>query len=153
MEQHAAMKWEAYEYEHREHGSDWYWAVSIITIALFVAAILFQNILLGIIIVLGTIGIILHSVKKPPLVAFEINEAGIMINKRLYQWASLKSFSLAENPTTKIYLQSKKKIVPLIVIPFEPEDYTYIRNYLLDFIEEIPHEENLTEKVLELLGF
>ncbi|TSC61891.1 MAG: Uncharacterized protein G01um101448_495 [Parcubacteria group bacterium Gr01-1014_48] len=151
--EHSAIKWQAYEYEHREHGSDWYWAISIITIALFIAAILFQNILLGIILVLGVISIILHSIKIPPLVSFEINEAGIRINQRLYQWTALKSFSITENPTPKIYLQSKKKVVPLIIIPFEAEDYLYIRSYLLDFIEERPHEENLMERLLEVLGF
>ena len=153
MEEHHAIQWQAHEYEHRQHGSDWYWAFGIITIALFVTSLLFKDILLGIILVLGAGGIILHSLKKPPMVSFEINEAGVMINHRLYPWTSLKSFSLIQNPVAKIYLQSKKKVVPLIVIPFEIDDYVYIRNFCKDFLEEVDHEENLTEKILDYLGF
>ena len=153
MEEHPALRWEAHEYEHREHGPDWYWAFGIIIIALFVIALLFKNILLGIIVLLGAFSIVLHTFKKPPLITFEINEAGIMINHRLYPWITLKSFALILHPTTKIYLQSKKRIVPFVVIPFHEEDYVYIREYLKDFIEEVDYEENLMEKMLDFLGF
>ncbi len=150
---HAAIAWEAHEYEHRHHGSDWYWAFGIITIALFVAALLFNNILLGMVILLGAFSIILHTFKKPPLISFEINERGILVNKRLYLWISLKSFGLVHHPFPRIYLQSKKGIMPFIVIPFEDEDYVYIRDFLKDFIEEVHHEEGLLEKFIDVLGF
>lgn len=150
---HSAITWEAHEYEHWEHGADWYWAFGIIAIALFVAALLFKNILLALIILIGSFGIILHTYRKPPLVSFQINETGVMINKRLYPFASLKSFALVLHPSTKIYLQSKKKILPFIVIPFEKEDYVYIRDFLKDFLEEVDHDESLMEKIFDVLGF
>jgi len=153
MEEHLAIKWSAYEYEHREKSADWYWAFGIITVSLLVAAILFNNVLLALVLFIGALAIILYTRKAPPLVSFEINERGLMINKRLYPWSSLQSFALMSNPTTRIYIQSKKKLVPLIVVPFEPHDYDYIRDFLLDFIEEVDHEDNLTEKILDYLGF
>lgn len=152
--EHLAIQWKAYEYEGGKKTSDWYVAFGIITLSLLITAILFNNILLAIILLASAIAIILYTLKAPPLVSFEINERGVMVNKRLYPFNTLQSFALVTHPFPKLYIRSKKKLVPHIVIPFDSDDHDYIHDFLIDFLsEEEGYEENLTETIINYLGF
>ena len=113
---------EAPENEHREHTTDWYWDVGIITVSLAIAFFIAGNILLSLILLLG-IGTILVLSKHPPkMISCEISRKGVRAGKILYLWESLDSFWVQEEQAdgdfmeAKLLLTSKKHFMPHIII-------------------------------------
>lgn len=152
--------WSTYEYEQREHSTDWYWVVGIITIALAIAFFIVDNMLLSIIVLLG-IGILLTHTKHEPLMReYEISRKGIRINKTLYRWDSLDSFWILDShdhpergTPAKILLTSKKQFMPHIVVPLGELDPEMIRGILLEQIPEEFQVEPIYDRIMRRLGF
>ncbi len=149
------IKWQAPEYEHREKSSDWFWMVGIITIALVFAAILLKNLLFGILAGLAGFSIALYGARKPSVVNFRIGPKGIEIGNKIYDYENLNSFWVNYDPPRRkdLILESKKAIMPHIVIFLGDADPEEIRQYLLQFLKEVKIEESLTNTIAKLLGF
>lgn len=149
--------WEEHEYYFQEKTSDWYWAVGIIGVSIAILAIIFNNTLFAVLVLLSTFALSLFASKEPKVVRFEINKSGILIANTLFPFGTLDSFWVEDNKhinrPSHLYIKSKKLIVPLIVIPLgqtNPED---VRDFLLDHLLETPHSEPLGQKILEYFGF
>lgn len=150
--------WHSHEYKHHEKNGDWFWAVGIITLSALVIAILFGNYILGILIVLSGFCLMLFGNKEPEHIRFEINGAGIMIDKTLFPFGTLHSFWVENNDhlqvESKLFIRSKKALVPLIHIPLiwdvDPE---LVRAQLLTHLTEEEHYESFSHRLLQYLGF
>ena len=64
--------WEAPEFHHNPKSSDWFWAVAIIAISMTILTFIYGNILLGILLIIGTIGIFLHADRLPVVREIEL---------------------------------------------------------------------------------
>ena len=150
------LRWQAFEYIHREKTPDWYWAVGIIAVAIAVTAVLLSDVLFAILILLGAFSLALFAGREPLLVSFEINQKGIAINDLLYPYGTLDSFWVNDLPTEhtpKLLLKSKKVLVPHIVIPIENISPEEIREFLISKIKEEEQHEPPSQKLMEHLGF
>ncbi|PIT91063.1 hypothetical protein COU17_02430 [Candidatus Kaiserbacteria bacterium CG10_big_fil_rev_8_21_14_0_10_49_17] len=150
------FRWQTYEYEYNDKSPDWYWALAIIAISSAVTAILFENVLFALLILIGAFTVALFAVRKPNVVNFEINNRGVVIDRTLYQYQTLDSFwILYEDDGDRVLLiKSKKTMVPLIVVPLsEDVDVESLHNYLLERLEEVEMEEPIAHRFLEFLGF
>lgn len=149
------MEWEAHEYEHKERGSDWFWAVGIIAVALAVTAVILGNIIFGILILIAAFALTLFINRVPHGVHVVVDERGITREKVHYPYATLKSFWIdIEHSHPKILLRSEKIFMPLIIIPLDKEvDMEELRGILSNFLDEEHHSLPFVEKVLEYLGF
>lgn len=150
----ASLRWSAYEHEHIERGSDWFWALGIIAVSAALTSILFSNILFAILILMAalTIGIIAHH--PPQLHEFEIGEKGIWVGPTLYPFENIISFWVEEEqgePT--LLVDTVAFMTPNLIIPLGDTDPKAVRNFLRDRIEEIPMQEPLAHKILEVFGF
>ncbi len=149
------ISWDAPEHHHTEKGSDWFWALGIITIASSVAMIVYGNVLFGIVILLaGTVTALLSS-KKPRMITYSVSLRGVRIGNDLHPYSTLKCFYLDEEhpQTAQLFLQSKHLLAPLMIIPV-PEDAVEDIEYFLE--ERLPEEhleESIGHRLLELLGF
>jgi hypothetical protein len=150
-----AVTWEAPEHRHIEKSGDWYWALGIIAIAASTASMIFDNLLFGLVILLGATTMIIFGHRKPKMIVFEVSVRGIRVGNELYPYTGLESFSIdEENPAgPQLIVKSKHFFMPLIILPL-PEDY-------IDDVEaliapRIP-EEHLVEpfghRLLEFFGF
>ena len=155
----SSISWKAYEYIHEPKSADWYWALGVITIAVSGAAIIFGNYIFAILVIIVGISLAAHAHHhEPKLVDFELNEKGVRIDDIFYRYKTLESFDVETHETeigtfAKIFIKSKKTLMPLIVIPIaevHPED---VREYLSIFLEEGEHTESLGHRLLEWLGF
>ena len=154
------ISWQAPEYEHHEHGADWFWAVGIITVSLAVAFFIIGNILLALILLIG-IGILLaHAKRKPQNVTYEISRKGIRAHATLYKWNSLESFWILEEHATekkyigpKLLLTSQKQFMPHIVIPLDNAPLEEIHHLLSRMLHEIPQMEPFPHRIMRKLGF
>ena len=149
------IEWDAHEYEHKERGQDWFWAVGIITVALAIATIIFGNIIFGILIIISAVALSLFANRPPETLHIIIDEQGITRGKIRYLYPSLHSFWIdTEHPHMKIILRSEKLLMPLIIIPLgeevDPERLNRILSkYLTEEFQSLP----IVENILEYLGF
>lgn len=154
------IMWVAPEYEHHNHGADWYWAMGIITVSLAIAFVIVDNLLLSIIILLGMGTLLYYAKRGPRIIEFKISKSGILADKTLYSWKSLNSFFILEKEEgtkdyhePKIMLISKKPFMTHIIIPINEYILEEVHATLAHMLPEVPHTEPLAERVARKLGF
>ena len=148
------ISWDAPEHIHTEKTNDWYWSVGIITITAAALAIIFNNFIFGIFILVAAFALIVHGTKKPKMVHCEINDRGVVLNNVLYPFLTLESFWIdAHEIPSKVLIKSHKMFMPFIAIYIDEVDPEKVREILLNYIAETEHHEPLSQKLLERFGF
>ncbi len=149
------MYWEAPEHTHIEKTSDWYWILGIIAIAGSVTSMIFNNVLFGVVIVLGAVTMVIVSHRKPRIIPFEISGRGVRIENTLYPYSTLESFCFdEENPVgPQLIVKSKKLFVPLLIIPIPEEYVDAVEDVISARLHEAHLEEPLSHRLLEFFGF
>ncbi len=148
------ISWQTYEFEHNVKNVDWFWITGIIGITFSILAIMFDNILFAVLIVLATVLLILLGNKEPKLLDCEINKKGVRVHKTIYLFANLDSFNVTEGHSPKLILKSSKLLMPLIIIPVGD---VYPEEIIETLKEIIKHDEKLHEPfahvLMDYLGF
>ena len=149
------ISWDTLERHHTEKSSDWYWAVGIVSFTAAALAFMFGQVIFGILIVVSAVALTLHASVAPREMHVEINDRGIIIDNTLYPFLHLESFWIdPDYYPSKIILKSQKTFMPFMHIhihnDIDPEE---VRRILLTYIAETEHEEPLTVKLMERLGF
>ncbi|MBI2086753.1 MAG: hypothetical protein HYT69_01105 [Candidatus Zambryskibacteria bacterium] len=148
------IEWDAHEYEHKERSLDWFWAVWIITFSVAIAAVIFGNIILGILVLTSVFALALFINRPPENVHVIVDERGITRGKIHYPYESLHSYWLdTDHPHPKIILRSQKAFMPLIIVPIGETDALKLDATLAQFLPEKYHAMPFVEKILEYLGF
>ncbi len=154
---HPDFSWSAHEYIHRKRSTDWFWAVGIITVSVIVISIILGNILFALLILVGVLSLLVHSIREPKLVLFKLDSRGVHIERKLFPYGTLDSFWVEHNDhyglPSKILIKSKKLAMPLIVIPLDEVDPQDIHDVLDLYLKEEEHIEPFGQKVVEFLGF
>lgn len=149
------IEWDAHEYEHKERGQDWFWAVGILTVAIAVTSIIFGNIIFAILVITAVFSLVIFINRPPETIHVIIDEKGVTRGNVHYPYQTLDSFWIdSEHSHPKIILKSKKMLMPLIVVPLgEGLNEDKLEETLLNFLKQEFHSLPLVEKVLEYLGF
>lgn len=154
MATEALISWIAPEHLHVEKGTDWYWAVGIVTLALAAVAVIFGNIIVSIFIVVAATALVMHSSRPARDVYHEVNDRGIVVDNVLYPFLGLESFWIPHDEfPSKIILKSDRLFTPFIIIYINEVDPEEVREVLLKYIAETEHHEPLIKKFLERFGF
>jgi len=147
--------WEALEFVHHKKSADWYWILGIVAVSGALISIMLENFLFAVLIVVGSSTLALHASKPPKKVTFSISRRGIQIDKVLHPFTSLDSFWVnekdEENP--KLLCTSKKTLSLQLVIPLTLELKDSVREYMSRYVPEIPQEEPIIERAMELFKF
>jgi hypothetical protein len=150
-----AVTWMAPEHNHTEKGADWFFAFTIIFIAIVLAAILLGNSLFALLMAVAGLTLAISVAKRPMTIPYEITVRGIRINDEFYPYASLISYCIDENDPKgpQLLVRVERKFVPLLVISL-PEGYEDdVDDILREKLPEEHLEEPLFVKVLEIFGF
>ncbi|OGG62340.1 hypothetical protein A3C19_03525 [Candidatus Kaiserbacteria bacterium RIFCSPHIGHO2_02_FULL_54_22] len=157
MAQDVLLEWKGREYDHNPKSADWYWALGIIAVAATVAAILFGNYLLAVLIVIAAGAIALHSVKRPPLHRFRLVDQGIVIGDELHPFERMLSFSVLEDVEGElppmISIKTESWLSPHLIIPLEGVDVDRVYAYFLGHVDEGEHTHTFPDVVAGWLGF
>lgn len=149
-----ALQWKAYEYHHRDKGSDWFWAVGIIAFSASAASVIFNNVIFAIFIILSAFTLSLYAARKPSLINIEINNKGIVVGKYLHPYQTLEKFCVTgKKHGNVIILKSKKTMFPYVTVQMGQADPDSISEYLSQFLTEEEMFEPLTQTIIEYLGF
>jgi hypothetical protein len=157
MPREAILEWEGREYDHNPKSADWYWALGIIAVAATVAAVLFGNYLLAVLVLVAATALALHAAKQPPLHRFRLVEQGIVIGEELHHFGSMLSFSVLEDVEGELppmlSIKTKNWLSPHLVIPLQGVDADTIYAFFLQHVDEGEHSHAFSDLVAAWLGF
>ncbi|MBP6913869.1 MAG: hypothetical protein KBC44_00305 [Candidatus Pacebacteria bacterium] len=154
MEESNKIEWSALEYEDKERGSDWFWALGVIVIAGSIASIIYKNYFFAGLLILGGILLGFYAKKKPDTIYYELGEKGLRIQNRLYPYDSIKSFFINTDGHPMLLIRSERFFMPIIAIPVNEELGEAIHYAMLERgIQEEPMTEHSSVKVMDRLGF
>jgi len=148
------LKWNTFEYEPYKKGSDWYWMVGIISISIVVISLIFNNILFGLFVLLGTFTLVLYASRVPSIISIEITKSGITMGKYRFPYSSLESFWVeTEEGRPRIILKSKKILMPHHTIFTETIDPEIVRDFLAEYLTEEEQSEPVHQQIMDRFGF
>lgn len=151
------FEWNGHEYAFEEKGSDWYWALGIIAFAAIVAAFLFSNIILALVIAAAATTLALQAAKHPREHYFAITERGVVIDKNLYRYEDMMSFSVLEyvdeTMPPSLSIKTRNLLSPHILIPIVDHDPVEIYEFFVQHIPEGAHDESFFDRLIEMVRF
>lgn len=153
--ENTTLRWSAYEHEHIERGSDWYWALGIASVSIALTSILLHDFLFALLILIAAYTIALLSRTPPEIAQFELSDRGLRINGRLHRFEEIISFWVEEEHhkgRPLLLIDTVKFMSPNLIIPIEHIDHDLIRAYLRERCEEVPMQEPLSHKIFEFLN-
>ena len=122
-----------------------------------IAATLFGNYLLALLIVIAAAALALHGAKEPPIHRFQLVEQGIVIGEELHPFERMASFSVLEDVEgalpPMLSVKTENWLSPHLIIPLEGVDADAIYSYFLKNVDEEEHHHTLIDLVAGWLGF
>ena len=156
MAREPIFEWEGPQYTYDEKGADWYWALGIIATAGVVACILFNNIILALVVLAGAGSLALLAAKKnPESHYFAVTDHGIIIDRSLYPYEDMISFSVLEYADETIppslSVKTKHLLAPHLMIPIFHHDPVDIYEFFLTQVPEGRHDHSIFDRLIEML--
>ena len=154
MDEVIKLEWQALEYEERERGSDWFWALGVIVVAAAATSIIYNNYFFAVLVILGGVLLGFFAIKKPDVIFYELNEKGLRIGSRFYPYENISAFSVHTEVKPMLLIKSQRFFMPIISIPIDAQAAPQIREIFLDKkIVEEEIKEPTAEKIIDSLGF
>jgi len=154
------LEWSALEYEERERGKDWFWALGVVVVASSVAAIIYSNYFFAALLFISGVLLGFFAIKKPDRISYELNERGLKIGTQLYFYENIKSFWVQIDKAGEsklkptLFIKSERAFMPIISIPIEDVMALDIHSIMLSKnITEEEMKEHPSHKIMESLGF
>jgi hypothetical protein len=148
------LRWSAYEHEHIERGSDWFWALAIVAVCGAIIAIVFHDVLFAVLILLAATTLALLARTPPELMHFELSDRGIRVGDTMHKFEEILAFWVEDHDVERplLLVDTTKFMSPNLIIPIEEIDPHAVREYLRTRAEEVPMKEPVAHKVLEFFG-
>lgn len=151
------LQWTSYSRQPIERSEDWFWGLIVLAFFSAIISLIFGNLLLAIIIVLGAFSLYHHERRPADTeVSVKIDKRGVQLNKELFTYEKIRSFWIEERQENKpptLILHYQRMFVPNIHIPIIGPSVEVVRETLLKFGEEEKHQETFTEHIFETFGF
>lgn len=154
MQRSPVFAWEGREYQFEEKSADWYWALGIIATACGIAAILFGNFLLALVIAAAAGSISLAASRGPRMHRFSLLEEGLVVDEHYYPYSSMLHFSVLEYADEtlppSLSIKTKFLLVPHLLIPIVGHNPVEIYEYMSLHLPDGRHEESPVDRFIEL---
>ncbi len=155
MQGETKLEWRALEYEEKERGNDWFWALGVIVVASSITSFIYKNYFFSLFLIIGGFLLALFAVKKPDLVFYEMNKKGLKIRNRLFPYENIKSFWVKkEGMQPTLFIKSERLFMSIISMPLGEDITEEVKNIMLS--NNVPEEEmkeHVSEKIMDSLGF
>ena len=150
------ISWVVPEFEKHERSKNWYIGAVTISLFLLIFAIFTSNFLFAIIIITAALITIIHDGKDADPVNIILDEDGIIVGRKFYDYDVLKNFSVLFKPKEdlkNIYFEFKNPTKQRLSIPLFDNHPLQIRDFLLKYLSEDLERTNmpLSENISKLL--
>lgn len=149
------LHWSAYEHEHVERGSDWYWALGIFAVSAAFTSLLLHNPLFSLVILVAAGTLALLARTPPEIARFELSDKGIRVNGRLHRYEHIISFWIDEehrHGRPLLLIDTTKFMAPNLIMPIEHIDPALVRAYLVERCTEVEMKEPLSHRIFEFFN-
>jgi hypothetical protein len=147
------LSWQAPEYESYERDKKWYTVMTLALMAIIAYALFTNSPIMAITFIL--IGIIeyIYISREPEILNFAITEKGIVVEKEIYEFESLKSFWIFRDETwfESLSLKTKNNLMPYLHIPLAQMDPEEVQRVIAPFLREEKQEIRLADTLHRLL--
>lgn len=149
------VTWEAPAHHHIEKGSDWFWALWIVALSVAGAAFFFDNLLLGLLIVIAASIMSYIANREPEIIEYAVTTRGLRVGDKLYPYSTLDAFYIDEDAPNgpELLARSKRLLLHMIVMPIPVQHIEDIEDVIETRLPEEHLEEPLATKLLEFFGF
>jgi hypothetical protein len=133
------INWKIPEYDRPKRNKRWYIIAIIVILAILTYSIITANYLFTIIMFMGSFLLFYYDKKEAPMIDFVLEEEGIVIGSKFYDYDEIKNFSIVYKPKENIknlYLTFNNNLKNRITIPLIDENPLIIRRYLLQYLDE-----------------
>ena len=132
------LSWTVDEYVRHERGMLWYAIAIIVALGVLMYAVVTQNFLFAVIIIMFAIIMGLSSLREPRKFFFVITDLGVGIGDKFFPYKEFRNFWLLYEPpeVKNVYLEFKRAAWPHLVIPLDEQDPLEVRKTLLRFMRE-----------------
>lgn len=155
-----SLAWEAAEFVTHEKGWSWIlyiWAAALALSALtiWLNGLNFTGVLSGAVIVLAALALSVQGRAKPKIIRVNIDQDGILAGGRVYQWEELTGFWIVyEQLNQALYLETKRKFLPVISIQLAKIDPEQVRAILLAHLpEHVDRAEEFSDRLSRIIKF
>ncbi len=150
------FEWHGKEYAQSTKSADWYWALGILSVAIIIVCVIFNNVLLALLVAAAAVSVGLQAAKHPRIHRFSITETGIGIDMQFYPFEKMLHFSVLEyaDETMPPSLSIKTKILlsPHLLIPIIGYDPVDVYDYIAAHLPEGNHHESAIDRIIDLIG-
>lgn len=139
------------EFEYYKRERIWYLFVLFFALLFIFFALLAGNPTFIAIIMLGGVLLIMKSRAKPRLVAFAINDKGIYLKNKFWEYKDLKDFSIHQVGIEYYFIFTPKaQLQNSIKVPIQNPDV--IRRKLNNLLPEVEYQESLIDLLVRITG-
>jgi hypothetical protein len=148
------IEWKAFEYIHKEHSPDWYWALGLIVLITCVILVWIGSYLFAIFIVIGGATLSLFNIRHPEEITYSIETSGFSMGKDKYEWKNIRGFDIKKGEDmSKLLVETDKYFLPIYTIPLPNNLVGETKESLLKIIPEKELSESQPVLFMEKLGF
>jgi hypothetical protein len=149
------LSWTGYEHEHVERGTDWFWALGVVAVCIAVVAVIMNDVLFALLIIIAATVIGMLAKVPPELTEFEVSDRGVRIGPDMHRFNEILAFWVEDEEDTRplLLVDTKKFMSPNLVIPLDGVDPAHVRDIMRKHSKEVPMREPLAHKILEFFGF
>ncbi|MBX4191962.1 hypothetical protein KW798_00540 [Candidatus Parcubacteria bacterium] len=154
MPEEKHITWEVKTHMHREHSTDWYWALGTFGVVGAGLSIWFGNGLLAIILLVGTLSIGVLAARGPRDHIVRIDTRGISIDGTMYNFSTIHSFWVErDGETPRLFLTTNSLLMPRVSLPLDShEQGQLVRDHVRDFVKEEEQHPHMGEHLAEIFG-
>jgi hypothetical protein len=160
----AIVEWQAPAFKYYPKDVSWYWLSLIIAIILVAFAVWQKNFLFAVFVFLAEIMIFTWAGRRPELIKFKIDDKGISLAGKIYNYSDLEKFCLRpdkdeiprESASTvyeELILKRKTHLNPYFKILVEAKISSQVREILSQKLTEEEYEDSLLEGIFKWLRF
>jgi hypothetical protein len=133
------MSWRVPEYQHHHRGMVWYIIALLIMLALIIFCVVTSNFLFAFFIIIAGAILVIDDSRHPNKVRVEINEDGLYLGQKFYDFDEFKNFAIVYKPKEEIknlYFEFKGGVKPRLSIPLQNRNPLLIKNFLIKYLDE-----------------
>ena len=150
----AVIHWTTPEVNYTKN-SVWYAMVALATIALTTIIFLFtRDVILSGLIVVVMPALALLSVKKPHSSEYAMDEHGVMVGQKVYEFHDFKSFSVIdEAQAATISLMPLKRFMPTVMLYMPQQVRDQVVSTIANSLPENPYNPDMLDSMIRKLRF
>lgn len=148
-----AVEWKGQEFEFVPKSSTWYWTVGILSVGSAIAALIADNFLFAVILLLAGGTVSLLGSRRPAMHSFRISNRGIHVGEQVFPYDNISRFAIHEAEPKKLLFELKQAVVKVMTIPLDGVDHRAVRTELKNHgIDEAETLDTLTARFSDWMG-